>query len=236
MLPFLFRVKFMKEKLLRYLETFITERRSNLIDQVLNNRTRYLTVVLEDIYQTHNASAVLRTCDCFGIQDIHIIENRNKYRLNPYVTLGSEKWLDLFRYRKYDDNSAEAIHQLKKKGYRIIATTPHSESRSIDEFDIGMGRAAIFFGTELSGLSDTLIQNADERIFIPMFGFTESFNISVSAAIILYNLITRLRKTTIDWHLTCEEKIEQKIKWIKKGLKMDEKEEFFIDSGEGNHD
>lgn len=226
----------MKEKLLRYLETFITERRSNLIDQVLNNRTRYFTVVLEDIYQTHNASAVLRTCDCFGIQDIHIIENRNRYRLNPDVTLGSEKWLDLFRYRKFNDNSAEVMNQLKKKGYRIIATTPRRESRSIDEFDIGRGKAAIFFGTELSGLSDNIIQNADECILIPMFGFTESFNISVSAAIVMYNLTTRLRKTTIDWHLTVEEKTEQKIKWIKKCLKMDKKVDFFIDSGEENQD
>lgn len=222
----------MKEKLLHHLETFITERRSNLIDQVLNNRTRYLTVVLEDIYQTHNASAVLRTCDCFGIQDVYIIENRNKYRLNPDVTLGSDKWLDLFRYRKYDNNSLEAINHLKNKGYRIVATMPRSDSRSIDEFDIGRGKAAIFFGTELTGLSDNIIQNADERIFIPMFGFTESFNLSVSAAIILYNLTNRLRRTSIEWHLTFQEKTEQKIKWIKKGLKMNEKADFFVGTGE----
>ena len=114
----------MRDKLIRYLESFLTQRRSDFMDQVLGYRTRYITVVLEDIYQPQNASAVLRTCDCFGIQDIHIIENRNQYKLNPDVTLGSDKWLNLIRYRKYADNTIEAINDLKKSGYRIIATTP----------------------------------------------------------------------------------------------------------------
>jgi len=212
----------MKEKLLRYLETFLTQRRSDLINQVLEYRTRYITIVLEDIYQPQNASAVIRTCDCLGIQDVHIIENRNRYRVNPDVTLGSDKWLNLIRYRKYDDNSIEAINVLKKSGYRIIATTPHSQSQTPDEFDLHKGKAAIFFGTELKGLSDSVLKNADEFLQIPMFGFTRSFNISVSAAIILYHLTNRLRDSLIKWQLSGDECTALKTKWIKNSLKLGE--------------
>ena len=193
------------------------------MDQVLGYRTRYITVVLEDIYQPQNASAVLRTCDCFGIQDVHIIENRNQYQLNPDVTLGSDKWLNLIRYQKYADNSIEAINDLKKSGYRIIATTPEGKSQNLDDFDIHEGKAAFFFGTELNGLTDKVLTNADEFLKIPMYGFTKSFNISVSAAIILYDITTRLRDSRIDWQLSEDERTELKIRWIKNSLKRGER-------------
>lgn len=209
----------MKDKLLRYLESFITPRRSELINQVLEKRTRYFTVVLEDIYQPQNASAVVRTCDCLGIQDVCIIENRNRYKLNPDVTLGSDKWLNLVRYRQYDDNTLTAINDLRKSGYRIIATSPQSKSQTPGEFDIHKGKAAFFFGTELNGLSDTALKNADEFLQIPMLGFTRSFNISVSAAIILYSITTRLRDSAIEWQLSGEEKTALKTKWIENSLK-----------------
>ncbi len=209
----------MKDKLLRYLESFITPRRSELINQVLEKRTKYVTVVLEDIYQPHNASAVLRTCDCVGIQDVHIIENSNRYKLNPDVTLGSDKWLSLIRYRQYDDNTLMAINDLRQSGYRIIATSPQNGSQIPGKFDIYKGKAAFFFGTELNGLSDTALKNADEFLQIPMLGFTRSFNISVSAAIILYNITTRLRESSIQWQLSDDEKTALKTKWIENSLK-----------------
>ena len=165
----------MKDKLLQHLETFITPHRSELIDNVLKMRTRYLTVVLEDIYQPHNASAVLRSCDCFGIQDIHIIENRNKYRLNPDITLGSDKWLDIHKHSRNDkNNTLMAINFLKKKGYKIVATTLQTNSISLEEFNLTNQKTAILFGTELNGLSDDAMNNADEFIKIPMFGFTQT--------------------------------------------------------------
>ena len=197
-------------------------------------RTRYLTVVLEDIYQPHNASAVLRSCDCFGIQDIHIIENRNKYRLNPDITLGSDKWLDIHKHSRNDkNNTLMAINFLKKKGYKIVATTLQTNSISLEEFNLTNQKTAILFGTELNGLSDDAMNNADEFIKIPMFGFTQSFNISVSAGIILYSLTNRLRTSFASWELTIDEKLELKIKWIKQGLRMGEKvEEFFLSRNE----
>jgi tRNA (guanosine-2'-O-)-methyltransferase len=203
---------------------------------VLLYRTRYITVALEDIYQPQNASAVLRTCDCLGIQDIHIIENRNRYKLNPDVTLGSDKWLNLFRYRNYADNTLEAINELKRTGYRIIATTPSADSQNLNDFDILKGKAAFFFGTELNGLSDKVLDNSDESLQIPMYGFTRSYNISVSAAIILYNITARLRDTEIDWKLSGDERSELKIKWIKNSLKLRENQNLYPDKRKDNQD
>ncbi|MGD2035895.1 MAG: RNA methyltransferase [Bacteroidales bacterium] len=207
--------------LIRLLEGFVTEKRKNLFSSVLRKRTRYITVVLEDIYQPQNASAVLRTCDCFGIQDVHIIENKNEYRLNPDVTLGSEKWLTLKRHNDKGQNSLTAVSALKKSGYRIIATMPEGNI-SLENFDLNKGKTALCFGTELTGLSGEIADASDEQLFIPMHGFTESFNISVSAAIILHHLTTKLRNSTIKWELTDEEILELKLNWLKKSVKNSE--------------
>lgn len=213
----------MNNALISYLEDFITVRRKNLFYKIIENRTRYITVVLEDIFQPQNASAVLRTCDCFGIQDVHIIENRNKYTLNPDVSLGSDKWLTLYKYNQQQNNTVTAIQNLKKSGYRIVATTPHKNDVDIQHFDLSKGKIALVFGTELRGLSDDALSMADEFVQIPMYGFTESFNISVSAAIILYHLSTHLHTNeSIDWKLNSDDKSEILIQWLKKTIKNPE--------------
>ncbi len=167
----------MEKDLIAYLESFLTERRRALFRKILEQRTRYLTVVLEDLYQPHNASAVLRSCECFGIQDIHIIENRNKYTVNPDIALGASKWLNLIKYNDQEDNTAVAIRSLKEQGYRIVATVPGKDATPLQEFDLTAGKAALLFGTELTGLTETAVSLADEKLVIPMYGFTESFNI-----------------------------------------------------------
>ncbi len=209
----------MTPDLIKYLEQFITQKRLDLFNQVLNERTRYITVVLEDIYQSQNASAVLRTADCLGIQDIHIIENKNEYQINPDVALGASKWLNLIKYDQQEYNTLEAISHLKKKGYRIVATTPHTDDMNLENFDLTKGKIALFFGTELNGLTDQMIDNADEYLKIPMVGFTESFNISVSAAIILHQLSFSLKKSVVNWQLTDNEKQEVLLEWLKKTIK-----------------
>jgi len=219
----------MEQELLNYFSGFVTKRRLDLFSQVLNKRTRYLTVVLEDIYQSQNASAVLRSCDCFGVQDVHIIENRNEYKINPDVTQGSNKWLSLMKYSEKDDNTLEVFENLREKGYRIVATSPHHKSASLEQFDLFKGKSAIVFGTELNGLSEIALDNADEYLFIPMYGFTESLNISVSAAIILNHLTSRLREADIGWELTNQEKMELKLNWLRQSIKRaDLHEEEFI--------
>ncbi|MFC2097606.1 TrmH family RNA methyltransferase [Bacteroidota bacterium] len=210
----------MPEDLVKYLSKFITEKRLNTFYEVIKHRTRYITVVLEDIYQPHNASAVLRSCDCFGIQDIHIIENDNKYRLNPDVALGSSKWINLIKHNELSNNSLSAIQLLKKSGYRIIATTlQNNKITMLEDFDLGKGKVALFFGTEMRGLSKTIISNADEFLQIPMHGFTESLNISVAAAISIQHLTTILHQSKINWQLKVNEKNEILRNWLRASIK-----------------
>jgi tRNA (guanosine-2'-O-)-methyltransferase len=216
MLPFFLIFK-MGDQLIPYLESFITERRKMLFDTIISYRTRYIAVVLEDIYQSHNASAVLRSCDCFGIQDVHILENRNEFEVNSEIALGADKWINLY---KHTENSVKSvINEIRVKGYRIVATTPHEPNTELEYFDLRKGPVALLFGTELKGLTDELRNEADEFLKIPMYGFTESLNVSVSASIILQYLTSQLHHSNINWKLSDKEKKEIKLNWLRKSIK-----------------
>lgn len=202
------------EDLIQYLSRYVTESRLEGINTVLSNRTKHLTVVLEDIYQSHNASAVIRSCDCFGIQDLHIIENTNQYTLNPGVTQGSSKWVDMHFYNdSKSSNTLQCLKKLKSDGYKIVATTPHSNSHTPDDIPID-SKVALVFGTELTGISDEVRNEADEFLTIPIFGFTESYNISVSVALCLYRIVSRLQASEINWTLAQNELWEIKKRWL----------------------
>lgn len=199
----------------------MSEERAATFDNVLAQRTRYVSVVLENIFQPHNASAVLRSCDCFGIQDIHITEDRADYAVNKGVSLGSSKWLSLTRYGNQSNSTEECYSALRKAGYAIVATCPASNSLSINDVPLDKP-VALVFGTELLGLSDWAIENADYKAQIPMYGFTESFNISVAAALSLQILSKRIRSENVDWALSEEEKMELKVAWAKNTIKSSE--------------
>jgi tRNA (guanosine-2'-O-)-methyltransferase len=209
----------MQTELKEYFYGFVSERKRALFERLIQFRTKYLTVVLEDIFQPHNASAVLRTCDCFGIQDVHIIENENPYQINPDVALGASNWLNLYRHQYQNNNTLSTIQHLKQQGYRIVATTPHTNDVSLENFDLHKGKTALFFGTELKGLSQEMLQNADEFLKIPMYGFTESFNISVSASIILHHLTLKLRNSDILWRLSEAQEQEVLLDWLRVAIK-----------------
>lgn len=209
----------MSKSFIDYLSNLITDERWQLMNNTLADRTRYLTVVLEDIYQPHNASAVLRTCDCFGIQDVHIIENKNKYSVNPDVALGASKWLNLKKYSEQENNTIACINTLKEQGYRIVATTPHTNDVDLEDFDLTKGKTALLFGSEQPGLSKIALEHADEFLKIPMYGFTESFNISVSASIILHHLRLRLNQSEINWGLSKQENEVILLDWLKRSIK-----------------
>ena len=173
---------------------FVSDHKKGFIEKVLASRTRYVTVVLENIYQSQNASAVLRTCECMGIQDVHIVENTAKYQLNTRVLKGADKWLNLERYRTRGFNNTEICYKrLKDNGYRILVADPAADGTAVDDIDVFSDKIAIVFGNELNGASPYAIANADERVRIPMFGFTESLNISVSVAICLNSILPKLR-------------------------------------------
>lgn len=199
---------------LNYLEGFLTDNRKEKFLKVLNNRTNHFTVAIEDVYQLHNTSAVMRSCEVFGVQQLNVIEEKFGKRIDKEIAMGAQKWVDVNRY----ESISSCIESLKSKGYQIIATTPHENDCLLDDFDITKP-SALFFGTERHGLSEEVMQNADGFLKIPMVGFTESLNISVSAAIILQNLMNRLRNSNLDWRLTEEELLQKRIDWSKNSIK-----------------
>jgi tRNA (guanosine-2'-O-)-methyltransferase len=203
---------------LHLLLQFISDNKKGKFDEIIKNRTRHITIVLEDIFQPHNASAVLRSCDCFGIQDVHIIENENPYEVNPDVALGSAKWLSLKKYNKETNNTPLCIETLKREGYTIVATTPHQNDFTPDTLPLD-SKIALLFGTELQGLTGNAIEAADTYLRIPMVGFTESLNISVSAALLLYSLSERLRKSGINWRLSEDEELTIRLQWAKNAVR-----------------
>ena len=196
-----------------YLSTLVSENKRKLIAKALEYRTHYLTVALEDIRQPHNASAVIRSCDIFGVQDIQVIESEEAFNALNTVAKGASKWVNLYRYK----NMKECVATLKKNGYRIVATTPHERGYTLSELPINQ-KIALLFGTEITGLSDESIALADDFVTIPMFGFTESFNISVSAAICLYHLITKIHASDIAWQLSSAEKETLQREWLQRIL------------------
>ncbi len=200
--------------LLSYLETYITPERLKRFNDVLSERTNYITVAIEDVFQMHNASAVIRSCDVFGIQKAHIIEDRFGQRLDKNIAMGAQKWVDIERYATVKS----CIRDLQGDGYKIIATTPNNDSTLLEDFKLE-NKIALFFGTEKEGLSPEVLEHADCTLKIPMAGFSESLNISVSAAILLYNLTLQLKKSNLLWHLTEKEILEKRFDWTKKSIK-----------------
>ncbi len=204
----------MDNQLLEYLLSYLTERRKNLFKEVISKRTRHFTVVTEDVYQLHNTSAVMRSCDVSGIQDLHVVEENLGKKIDREIALGAQKWVNIHRHHSTD----ECIDVLKMEDYQIIATSPHNNSTELSEFDITK-KSAFFFGKEKDGLSNTVLNKADGFLKIPMYGFTESLNISVSAAIILQSVVSRLKDSDIDWKLTEKEKKEILFHWTKMTIK-----------------
>lgn len=202
-----------------YLSQFVTQDRLERISEVLSRRTRKVTVMLEDIYQPHNASAVLRSCDAFGVQDVHIVENFNRFSVSRGVTIGTEQWLTLHRYNEDGvSNTRKCIEKLKGNGYTLVATTPHEQDETIDQLQVDQP-VALMFGAELDGLSDEALNMADRYVKIPIVGFVESFNISVSAAICLYEITRRLRVEKNNWGLSAAELEELKLNWLRKSVR-----------------
>ena len=201
-------------KLLEYLESYLTERRLQRFNNVLANRTYYYTVATEDVYQQHNTSAVLRSCDVFGIQELQAIYVNRTRTIDKEIAMGAQKWVDVV----YHNSSLDCIKSMKSKGYQIVATTPHIDDCLLTDFD-ATKKSCFFFGTEIDGLSEDVMKNADSFLKIPMVGFTESLNISVSAAIILQDLTTRLRRSNADWQLKEDEKSALRLKWCKRTIK-----------------
>lgn len=203
--------------------THLSDKRKALIEKVLSNRTRYYTVVVENIYHPHNVNAVLRSCECFGLQDLHIIDDQEKYRIQKRIAKGANKWTDLHFYEKGENPVLDCINKLKNQGYTIVGTSPHKNDIDLENFDY-THKAAFFFGAEKEGISKTVFQHADCFIKIPIYGFTESFNVSVAVAIILHHLTLKLRQDkSINWHLSNDEIAQKTLEWYVKSARNGKK-------------
>ena len=208
----------LRDKVVEYLQQFVTESRQARLKEILQNRTRHVTVVLEDLFQAQNISAVLRTCDCYGVQDVHVIQHRNAFEANKDISMGADKWLTIHHYPHSDHNVKECIDRLHEQGYWVAATLPDEKRRTIFDLPVEQ-KTAFLFGTELTGLSEEAVKYADGNVLIPMYGFTESFNISNSAAIILSHFAEEMRHSDVKWQLSDEEKAELYFEWLQKTVK-----------------
>lgn len=200
------------QEVIHVLKQFVSENKQALIDRVLEQRTRHVTLVFEDIDKPHNVSAVLRTAECMGVQDLHFIKNKNDYSINPIITQGAAKWVTLHHHNQGENNITSCYQYLRTKGYKIYATSLHEKSQSIYDIDSSV-KTAIVFGTEADGITPEAGEKADGFVHIPMNGFTESFNLSVSAAICL----TILRSKLDSWpSLSEQEKLVLRSEWYRK--------------------
>ncbi|MAW31461.1 MAG: rRNA methyltransferase [Flavobacteriales bacterium] len=220
----------LNKKLINHFNEFIVDERRELFEKKIQERTKHITIVLENIYQGRNISASIRSADCFGIQDVHIIENNNLFNQDPSVSIGSEKWISLYRYNQKKQNTKDTINKLKRDGYKIIVTTPHAKAKTLYDLNIS-NKNALLFGSEGDGCSEIALNMADEKIKIPLYGFSESFNISVSVALCLQHLTFKLRKSNFNWKLTNQEKEKIMLQWLKKSITSSKKiEELFINN------
>jgi tRNA (guanosine-2'-O-)-methyltransferase len=208
--------------LINHLFNYVTDRRRETLEKVLAQRTRHITLVLEDIFQSQNSSAAVRTCECLGIQDIHVIEKQSSYSVNKKVLKGANKWMDIIKYNEKNANNTERCYQqLRAAGYHVLVTDPSPDGISIDQVSVDK-KIALVMGNELEGISEYALNNADQKVNIPMFGFTESFNISVSAAICLNVLLSKVRTTRTSWQLSDAEKQTLRLQWLRKMVRGSE--------------
>ena len=223
-----------QDNLIIYLKKFVVKNRSNLFDIKIQERTKHLTVVLENVFQGRNISASIRSADCFGIQDVYIIENDNIFNDDAEVSMGAEKWITTKRYNQKEHNTINAIKDLKSKGYQIIATTPHEDNYDLYDLDITENKLALFFGSELNGCSKETLDLADKKIKIPMYGFTESYNISVSVSLCLQHLTYKMRQSNINWKLSKNQQNKVMLQWLRNTITSSEELEKKFYKSKGN--
>lgn len=199
-------------ELIEKLKEFISPERFDKLASRLDFRTRYMLLGLEDIFYPHNASATIRSAEAFGIQEIHAVQSLCHFSPSRHIVRGTDQWVDIERWQ----STPELVENLKSRGYRIVVTAPRKGGSTLENFDVAKGKFALFMGTEKTGISDWLMEQADDAIYIPMVGFAESLNISVSAAIITQELTSKIRKMDPSvWQISTQDRQELLLKWVK---------------------
>jgi len=205
--------------LVQYLKGFVLDERRELFEEKIQQRTKHITVVLENIFQGRNISASIRSADCFGVQDVHVIENDNIFNDDSEVSMGADKWVSTTIYNQEEHNTAKVIKKLKTDGYQVIVTTPHNTDCDLYDIEITDQKIALIFGAEVRGCSEQALKLADRRMRIPMYGFTESFNISVSVSLCLQHLTYKMRNSAVNWRMTKEQQNKTLLRWLRNSIK-----------------
>lgn len=197
------------------LDTQITEERAHRYRQVLLRRTDRIVVVIEDCHDPHNATAVTRTCDAFGISRLHVVTSESPYKINRRVSGGSHHHLDIRPHANID----EAYAALREEGFAIAVATladdalPHPRLLATS---FEAGPLALVFGNEHAGASETACERADFRFQIPMVGFAQSLNVSVAVAITLYILREQALTTSAPGDLSAAEQQRLYDEWLRR--------------------
>lgn len=200
-----------KTALWEVISEYITPERQAIYDRILQYRTRHFTIAVEDIFQEHNAGALTRTAECYGVQDLHVMKNHNEFKIAKGMAKGASQWIDAYKFDG-ENSVVKCMDFLRNKGYQIVATTPDSSKQHLKDFDIS-NKSAFFFGTEKNGLDNRVFEQADQHLHVPIYGVTESFNVSITASVILHELTSKLHQANFDWQLTPEEQVTKRLEW-----------------------
>ena len=200
-----------------YLQQFLTDERLSKIEHFSKESSDFVLPVMEDVYQFRNAAAIVRSVEACGFHHVVALEEENVFNPNLKVTKGAETWVQVEKM----PNNLDSLKEIKSRGYRILAVSPEKNATMLPDYEV-KEPIALVFGTELEGVSDEILDFADETLAIPMFGFTKSFNVSVAAAICMYELKQKLIKSGIEYKLSDEKLLELKIRWAKNSIKSSE--------------
>ncbi len=201
------------------LSPFVSEERLARMRDVLTRRTRNLVLVAEDLYDPHNMSAVVRTAEAHGVQELHVVEGRTRFAPHKKITLGAHSWMDIHRYGQ----PADCLAHLRDRGFQVVTGALTPESVPIHAIDFSRPTAMVF-GNEHEGLTSAFLDCADQVFQIPMYGFTQSLNISVSAAIATFFAVNeRIRLLGQSGDLSDEDQAQILDEWLKRTVPMSDR-------------
>ncbi|MEG2078370.1 RNA methyltransferase [Chryseobacterium sp.] len=201
-------------KTYEYLKQFLTEERLRKIEHFAPESSDFVLPVLEDVYQFRNAAAIVRSVEACGFHKVVALQEENNFEPNLKVTKGADTWVEVEKLPR----NMESFQKIKDKGYKIVVVSLENNAKMLPEYEI-TEPIALVFGTEMEGVSQEILDFADETLAIPMYGFTRSFNVSVAASICMYELKQKLMKSTIDYKLNEEKLLKMKIRWAVNSIK-----------------
>ncbi|MBP7172967.1 MAG: RNA methyltransferase [Cloacibacterium sp.] len=200
-----------------YLKQFLTSDRLRKIEHYSLESSDFVLPVMEDVYQFRNAAAIIRSVEACGFHKVVALEESNTFNPNLSVTKGADTWVEVERMPR----NLASLQNIKERGYKIIAVSPEKNAQSLPDYQLSQP-IALVFGTELEGVTTEILDFADETLAIPMYGFTKSFNVSVAAAICMYELKQKLLKSDFNYSLNKEKLLQLKIRWAVNSIRSGE--------------